>query len=75
MPRSITATSVRNELVGSRGRRLGRVAAAGIVVMVMPRFTRAVPAPLVAMLAVTVFVVVAWVTAPTVGDEGGCPAG
>jgi SulP family sulfate permease len=48
--------------------------AAGIVVMVfLPRFTKAVPAPLVAILAVTVFVALTSVTVPTVGDEGKLP--
>jgi len=48
--------------------------AAGIVVMVfLPRFTKAVPAPLVAILAVTIFVALTSVTVPTVGDEGQLP--
>ncbi|TCC08367.1 SulP family inorganic anion transporter [Kribbella soli] len=48
--------------------------AAGIVVMVfLPRFTKAVPAPLVAILTVTVFVALTSVTVPTVGDEGKLP--
>ena len=48
--------------------------AAGIVVMVfLPRLTTAVPAPLVAILSVTVFVALASVTVPTVGDEGKLP--
>ena len=45
--------------------------AAGIVVMVfLPRFTTAVPAPLVAILGVALIVAVASVTVPTVSDEG-----
>jgi sulfate permease, SulP family len=48
--------------------------AAGIVVMVfLPRLTKAVPAPLVAILTVTVFVALTSVTVPTVGDEGKLP--
>ena len=48
--------------------------AAGIVIMVfLPRFTKAVPAPLVAILAVTIFVALTSVTVPTVGDEGQLP--
>ncbi|WP_327634293.1 SulP family inorganic anion transporter [Kribbella sp. NBC_00482] len=48
--------------------------AAGIIVMVLlPRLTTAVPAPLVAILSVTVFVALASVTVPTVGDEGKLP--
>lgn len=48
--------------------------AAGIVVMVfLPRFTKAVPAPLVAILTVTIFVALTSATVPTVGDEGKLP--
>ncbi|MEV5966040.1 SulP family inorganic anion transporter [Kribbella sp. NPDC051952] len=48
--------------------------AAGIVVMVfLPRFTKAVPAPLVAILTVTVFVALTSLAVPTVGDEGKLP--
>ncbi|TCO20348.1 SulP family sulfate permease [Kribbella steppae] len=48
--------------------------AGGIVVMVfLPKLTKAVPAPLVAILAVTVFVALTAVTVPTVGDEGKLP--
>jgi sulfate permease, SulP family len=48
--------------------------AAGIAVMVfLPRLTKAVPAPLVAILTVTVFVALTSVTVPTVGDEGKLP--
>ncbi len=48
--------------------------AAGIVVMVvLPRFTRTVPAPLVAIVVLTAFTVLAAVAIPTVGDEGKLP--
>ena len=48
--------------------------AVGIVVMVvLPRFTRAVPAPLVAIVVLTAFTVLAAVAIPTVGDEGKLP--
>lgn len=48
--------------------------AAGIAVMVfLPRLTRAVPAPLVAILAVTAFALLTKITVPTVGDEGKLP--
>ncbi len=48
--------------------------AAGIAVMVfLPKLTRAVPAPLVAILAVTAFALLTKVTVPTVGDEGKLP--
>ncbi|WBQ03153.1 SulP family inorganic anion transporter [Kribbella sp. CA-293567] len=47
---------------------------AGIAVMVfLPKLTKAVPAPLVAILGVTLIVVVASVTVPTVSDEGKLP--
>ncbi|MFI6831284.1 SulP family inorganic anion transporter [Kribbella sp. NPDC050241] len=48
--------------------------AAGIAVMVfLPKLTKAVPAPLIAILAVTLFVALTSVTVPTVGDEGKLP--
>ena len=47
---------------------------AGLVIMVlMPKFTRVVPAPLVAIVAITGAVVIAAVTVPTVGDQGDLP--
>ncbi len=48
--------------------------AVGLTVMVLlPRLTTAVPAPLVAIVALTLFTVIAAVTVPTVGDEGKLP--
>ncbi|MDA3805429.1 SulP family inorganic anion transporter [Clavibacter sp. CT19] len=48
--------------------------AVGIVIMVvMPRFTKAVPAPLVAIVVITVAVVATALAVPTVGDEGALP--
>jgi len=48
--------------------------AAGIVVMVaMPRITRVVPAPLVAIILITVVTVTMALNVPTVGDEGELP--
>ncbi|CAN5121024.1 SulP family inorganic anion transporter [soil metagenome] len=48
--------------------------AAGIAIMVvMPRFTRVVPAPLVAIILITLAVVVTAIRVPTVGDEGALP--
>ncbi|MDJ0334648.1 SulP family inorganic anion transporter [Salinibacterium sp. G-O1] len=48
--------------------------AVGIVIMVgMPRMTRVVPAPLVAILLITVAVVVTGLNVPNVGDEGELP--
>ena len=50
------------------------LAATGIVVMVvLPRVTTAIPAPLVAIVALTGFTVLAAVVVPTVGDEGALP--
>jgi SulP family sulfate permease len=49
------------------------VAVALAVMVLLPRLTTAVPAPLVAIVALTVFTVVARVTVPTVGDEGALP--
>jgi SulP family sulfate permease len=48
--------------------------AVGIVIMVvMPRFTRVIPAPLVAIILLTVAVVVTAVNVPNVGDKGALP--
>ncbi|WP_430645017.1 SulP family inorganic anion transporter [Agromyces sp. GXS1127] len=48
--------------------------AAGIVIMVsMPRLTKVVPAPLVAIVLITVVVVAGAIDVPTVGDEGELP--
>jgi sulfate permease, SulP family len=48
--------------------------AVGLVVLVgLPRLTRAVPAPLVAITGLTVFTVAAGVAVPTVGDQGALP--
>ena len=46
----------------------------GIAAMVgLPRLTQAVPAPLVAIVGLTLFTVLAAVSIPTVGDEGELP--
>ncbi|WP_300014160.1 SulP family inorganic anion transporter [Pseudonocardia sp.] len=48
--------------------------AVGLVLLVgLPRLTTAVPAPLVAIVALTGFTVVAGVLVPTVGDQGALP--
>ncbi|MBW0089257.1 SulP family inorganic anion transporter [Pseudonocardia sp. KRD-184] len=48
--------------------------AVGLVVLVgLPRLTRAVPGPLVAIALLTGFTVVAGVVVPTVGDQGALP--
>lgn len=48
--------------------------AAGILIMVfMPRITRVVPAPLVAIVILTAITVFAAIKVPTVGDQGALP--
>ncbi|MBZ6191431.1 SulP family inorganic anion transporter [Streptomyces olivaceus] len=48
--------------------------AAGLVLMVLfPRVTRAVPAPLVSIVVLTVVTVAAGIAVPTVGDKGELP--
>ena len=48
--------------------------AAGLVIMVvMPRFTRVVPAPLVAIVVLTLVTVGLGMVVPTVGDQGDLP--
>ncbi|SDZ42825.1 sulfate permease, SulP family [Micromonospora pattaloongensis] len=49
------------------------VAVALAIIVGLPRLTRAVPAPLVAIVVLTAFTVVAHVAVPTVGDEGELP--
>jgi SulP family sulfate permease len=51
----------------------GLVVAGLVIMVVMPKFTRVVPAPLVAIVAITGAVVIAAVTVPTVGDQGDLP--
>ncbi|WP_237404518.1 SulP family inorganic anion transporter [Actinacidiphila reveromycinica] len=49
--------------------------ATGLAVMVFfPRLTRAVPAPLVSIVVLTVFTVAAGISVPTVGDKGRLPS-
>ncbi len=48
--------------------------AAGILIMVvMPRLTKVVPAPLVAIVLITATVILTAINVPTVGDEGELP--
>ncbi|WP_305783716.1 SulP family inorganic anion transporter [Symbioplanes lichenis] len=49
------------------------VAVALAIIWLLPRWTSVVPAPLVAIVVLTVFTAVAHVTVPTVGDEGKLP--
>ncbi|MDW5328281.1 SulP family inorganic anion transporter [Plantactinospora sp. KLBMP9567] len=49
------------------------VAAALVIMAVLPRLTKAVPAPLVAIVVLTVITVLAHLAVPTVGDEGELP--
>ncbi|MEV1142112.1 SulP family inorganic anion transporter [Micromonospora sp. NPDC049799] len=49
------------------------VAVALAIMVGLPRLTRAVPAPLVAIVALTVVTVAVGVAVPTVGDEGALP--
>ena len=46
-----------------------------VIVLVLPRITRAVPAPLVAIVVVTAIVIIAHLAVPDVGDEGGLTPG
>ncbi|MFF5082051.1 SulP family inorganic anion transporter [Actinoplanes sp. NPDC000266] len=49
------------------------VAVALAIIWFLPKLTTAVPAPLVAIVVLTVFTLVAHVAVPTVGDEGKLP--
>ncbi|KUF06460.1 SulP family inorganic anion transporter [Leucobacter sp. G161] len=50
------------------------VAAGILIILVMPKITKAVPAPLVSVIAVTAAAVVFSITVPTVGDKGELPS-
>ena len=48
--------------------------AVGLLIMIgLPRVTRAVPAPLIAITLLTAFTVLAGISVPTVGDQGALP--
>ncbi|GAB7051319.1 SulP family inorganic anion transporter [Catenuloplanes indicus] len=49
------------------------VAIALAIIVLLPRLTTVVPAPLIAIVALTAFTVIAGVKVPTVGDEGALP--
>ena len=49
------------------------VAGGILILLLMPRITQAVPAPLVSVIIVTVVVVVCAINVPTVGDQGELP--
>jgi SulP family sulfate permease len=50
------------------------VAAAGLaIILTLPRLTKAVPAPLVSIIVLTIVVVALGLRLPTVGDEGALP--
>ncbi len=61
-------------LAGGNPTVLVLVATGLAVIVVLPRLTKAIPAPLVAIVALTVFTVAAGVAVPTVGDEGELPS-
>jgi SulP family sulfate permease len=49
--------------------------AGGLVLMVLfPRFTKAIPAPLVSIVALTALTIAAGIAVPTVGDKGALPS-
>ena len=50
------------------------IGAVGIAIIVLlPRLTKAIPAPLVAIVVLTLVTVLASIAIPTVGDEGKLP--
>lgn len=46
-----------------------------VIVLVLPKFTKAVPAPLVAIIVVTTITLIAHLSVPTVGDQGDVAGG
>ena len=61
-------------LTGGDPRVFALVAVALGVMVALPRVAPAIPAPLVAIVGLTVFAVVAGLSVPTVGDEGELPS-
>lgn len=61
------------ELIGANWQTYAMVAAGLVVIYGFPRITRAVPAPLVAIVTLSVFAVLAGVDVRTVGDMGQMP--
>ncbi len=61
-------------LAGGNPAVLALVAAGLGLIVVLPRLTTAIPAPLVAIVALTIFTVAAGLAVPTVGDEGELPS-
>lgn len=61
------------ELIGANWQTFALVAAALIIIYGLPRITRAVPSPLVAIVVISVFVMVLKIDVRTVGDMGQMP--
>jgi SulP family sulfate permease len=61
------------ELIGANWQTFALVAAALIIIYGLPRLTRAVPSPLVAIVVISIFVMVLKVDVRTVGDMGQMP--
>ena len=53
-----------------RGRSTRSSPSGSAIIVVLPRLTKAVPAPLVAIVVLTVVAVAGGIDVPTVGDEG-----
>lgn len=60
-------------LLGVPGMVYPLVAIGIIIMVVMPRFTKVVPAPLVAIVVLTIATISLAITVPTVGDQGELP--
>ncbi len=66
-------TSQLPELIGVPWLVYPMVAVGLVIIFLLPRITRAVPAPLVAIVVVTAAAILLAVTVPTVGDKGELP--
>ena len=62
------------EIIGHHWAVFPLLALAIVIMVVMPKFTQAVPAPLVAILVVTLIAVATNAPVPTVGDRGELPS-
>jgi SulP family sulfate permease len=61
------------QLTGGNPAVFALVAVGLAVIVLLPKLTKAIPAPLIAIIALTIFTVAAGVHVPTVGDQGQLP--
>ncbi len=72
-PEPSVLTALRSPRILTREVLAGLVAAGILIMVFMPRITKVVPAPLVAIVILTAITVLAAIAVPTVGDQGALP--